>query len=115
MSFAAHLDAIDAAAFDLLADDTEAVWTPVGHAPVSPVRVMVGPDERPVDITGMNQVTGGETVRFLVAELAALAPGVRPGPGDTVAAGGRVLVLHGQAWREHQGRDWVCAVQAGGG
>lgn len=119
MSFAAHLDALDAAAFERLSDDTEAVWTPVGRAPVTPVRVMVGPVERATEVAGMSLVEAGEAVRFLAAELAERAPGVEPGPGDTVVVAGasgaaRVLVLHGQAWREHEGRDWVCAVRAAG-
>lgn len=52
-----------------------------------------------------------DVVRFPIAAVDALGPGLEPIAGDVVTVNGVDQVVHGQPWRElEKGRDWLCPV-----
>lgn len=102
---------LDVAVFAHLADDTAAVWQRAG-APIGALAVILETVERPSRPGSMALLETADVVRISVAEAAARAPGLEPAAGDTFSLSGRLLVVHGQPWKDDKmdGRDWLCPV-----
>lgn len=103
--------ALDAGAFAHLADDTAAVWRRQG-AVLGTLAAMIETVERPARPGGMALLEKADVARISVAQVAAVAPGLEPAAGDSLTVAGRLLVIHGQPWRDDRmdGRDWLCPV-----
>ncbi|WGM45240.1 hypothetical protein KOAAANKH_00101 [Brevundimonas sp. NIBR10] len=102
---------LDTAVFAALADDTAATWSRT-DAVVATLPVILEQVERPSRQAGMTLIEMADVARISVAAAEAAAPGVSPRDGDTLLVGARLLVIHGQPWRDDRmdRRDWLCPV-----
>lgn len=124
MTFNALLADLDATTFAELADDTAAVWTRAGGGSTT-LAAILDAGQRLTVVSQMAQVSAGEVIRLSVAEVAAKAhrvrtaaeiaanaPGPKPGDGDTLSVNGVLFTIHGQPRLDDDmnGRDWLCPV-----
>ena len=102
---------LDAVTFAHLADDTSATWSR-SEVALGSVSVVLEQVERPARPGGMAIIEMADVARFSVAQAAGVAPDLAPREGDTLLVGGRLLVIHGQPWRDDRmdRRDWLCPV-----
>lgn len=102
---------LDAAVFGRLADDTQASWLRA-EVELGPVAVLLDRVERSVRQGVLVSIETAHVVRLSVAEVLAVAGETIPEVGDAFVVNGRVLVQHGEAWKDERmnGRDWLCPV-----